>query len=130
MTQTEIEKGLEALDNLDKALVDRVSALSETELLAEMIEDGFDPQVEAEFIRTLSVRAAARSRMVAAKAAVASGRNRPAGLGGKPLVPANDFQVARGMTMAARNGTSQSEADIQSLVDDMAELHGPEDGAK
>ena len=130
MTQTDINKGLEALDNLERALVDRVSALSEAELLAEMVEDGFDPQTEAEIIEALTERAAARSRMATAKSAVASARSWSALPGGKHLVPANDFHAARGMTMAARNGTSQSEADIQSLADDMAELHGTEDGAK
>ena len=63
VTQAEIETVLAQLDNLDAALLERISLLSDDELLAEMIEDGLDPEKDAEECRQLLQQAATKARI-------------------------------------------------------------------
>ncbi len=119
MTGSKGREDLEGIRNLESAIVERLSALPEAELLAELAEDGIDADADAERVLVLSLNAAARARMAAAKAGVAIHRSRSGRLA---LRPANDPHEARGLTMAARNGASQSETDVNSVAEDLALL--------
>ena len=119
MTGSKGREDLEGIRNLESVIVERLSDLPEAELLAELAEDGVDADADAERVLALSLNAAARARMAAAKAGVAIYRSRS----GRPAPrPANDLHEARGLTMAARNGASQSETDVSSVAEDLALL--------
>ena len=108
-----------AVKNLEMALVDRLLALSPEEFLAEEAEAGTDIEREAEETRRLFERAAGKVRMAEAKAGLAAHRAEPRI---RHPVPANDLGTAEGLTLAARNGTEQTEADVRSVAEDLAEL--------
>lgn len=116
-----------AILNLEDALVEDLLAMSGDELLADSREIGMDVEQEAMHMQELLERAAGKARMAAAKAEMAEYRavrvlqSRSAG-----ARPANDMQEAR-LTLAARNGTDQTEADVKSVADDQAELAAFED---
>ncbi len=122
MTENGGSKDLEELRNIEDAVVDRLLELPEAELLAEMAEDGIDLEADATRIGALSKSAAGKARMAAAKASVVVhgvrfGQRSPAS-----QRPVQDIRDAKGLTMAARNGSSQSEADINSVADDLVLL--------
>ena len=105
---------------LQDALIDLVMQASEEEILAELREDGLDPDLEAESMRVDLARAAGKARMIAAKARLQRQTLRP-----RPGFesPANDdIGDARRLTRAARNGSEQSEADVQSAAQDLRDI--------
>lgn len=57
--------------------------------------------------------------MAAAKAGLAAHHTAPQV---RPPVPANDLGTAKGLTMAARHGTEQTEADVKTVAEDLADL--------
>jgi hypothetical protein len=122
-----IEKDRVAILNLEDALVKDLLAMSDNELMADSREIGMDVEREAMHVRQLLERTAGKARMATAKAEMAEYRARGASharsVGARP---ANDLQEAR-LTLAARNGTDQTEADIKSVAEDLAELAAFED---
>lgn len=62
------KKERKEIRQLQDALIDLVMDASDEELLAELREDGLDPDQEAETIRAELARAAGKARMAAAKA--------------------------------------------------------------
>ena len=121
------EKDRLAILNLEDALVEDVLAMSDEELMADSREIGMDVEQEAMHMRQLLERTAGKARMAAAKAEMAEYRARGASHARSAGArPANDLQEAR-LTLAARNGTDQTEADIKSVAEDLAELAAFED---
>ena len=121
------EKDRLAILKLEDALVEDLLAMSDDELVADSREVGMDVEQEAMHVRQLLERTAGKARMAAAKAEMAEyrarGTSRTRSAGARP---ANDLQEAR-LTLAARNGTDQTEADIKSVAEDLAELASFED---
>ncbi|MDR3529299.1 MAG: hypothetical protein P4L90_01895 [Rhodopila sp.] len=124
------EKDRLAILKLEDALVDDLLAMSDNELTADSREIGMDVEQEAMHVRQLLERTAGKARMAAAKAELAEYHARGAlharGAGARP---SNDLREAR-LTLAARNGTDQTEADIKSVAEDLAELAAFEDKSK
>lgn len=122
-----VEKDRLAILNLEDAMVEDLLNMSDEELLVNCRELGMDVEHEATQVQQLIERTAGRARMVAAKEEMAAYRARgilSAKVGGAR--PANDIQEAR-LTLAARNGGDQTEKDIKSVADDLAELAAFED---
>jgi hypothetical protein len=125
----------EALVRLSDILAEDVLGASDTEIVAEAVERGRDPAEDARAGRTLFERVAldvAKAKMAEAKAAVAATRgSRRAQPQLSPdearqtfeqIVAANDAELSRKLTMAARKGEGQSERDIAGIVEDLADL--------
>jgi hypothetical protein len=123
-------KDEEALRRLEDALIGDIGATSDDEILAEAKEDGIDPTAAAQ--HTLSLLRAAevrvgKAKLAAAKAGVVAVRNLSSAHNsacfnrGKVLPkPAND--PASRLTLAARNAGQQSDRDLETLAEDLAEL--------
>jgi len=119
-----------AILNLEDALVEDLLAMSDNELLADSREIGMDVDQEAIHLRQLLERTAGKARMAAAKAKMTEYRaRRGSHARSAGARPANDLQEAR-LTLAARNGTDQTEADVKSVAEDLAELAAFEDKAE
>lgn len=105
---------------LQDALIDLVMQASDEEILAELREDGLDPDLEAEAMRVELARAAGKARMAAVKARLQRQvlRSRP----GFELPANDDIGDARRLTIAARNGSEQSEADLQNTAGDLRDI--------
>lgn len=120
MNSQDEKKAREEIRNVERAMAARLSELSDADLEAELREDGIDPGQNAAHAASVLERAVGRARMAAARAGLAASRSRrnTAKVVGSPGV----LEDAKGLTMAARHGTEQSEADIASAADDLAEL--------
>lgn len=126
-------KDRDAMRRLENALIDDILNATDDEIAAEAAEEGIDLEAQATAMRSIFERArleSGKTRMAAAKAAAAA--HRSAALRGRVprLQPgvfegraANDVGNARKLTMAARNGTEQSERDLKSVEEDLAELN-------
>jgi hypothetical protein len=114
------DKERKEIRQLQDALIDQVLEASDEELLSELAEDGLDPDREAEAMGVELARAAGKARMAAARSRL----ERPALRGKTRFVPAanDDVVDARRLTMAARNGSEQSEADVISAAEDLREI--------
>jgi hypothetical protein len=114
------DKERKEIQHLQDALIDLVMEASDEEILAELAEDGLDLDQEAEAVGVELARAAGKARMAAAKSRL----ERQALRGKTKFTPAanDDVVDARRLTMAARNGSEQSEADVQSAADDLREI--------
>ena len=114
------EKERLALLNLEDALAERLLAMSDAELLAESEELGMDIEREAQAMQSLLQRVSGKARMEDVLAQMKSHRGRKA----RPALghSAPNIQEAKGMTLAARNGTEQSEADVNSVAEDLTDL--------
>jgi hypothetical protein len=126
MSKDEGKKYLDEVRNVELALAARLEAMSDAELEAELAESGLDLDAESARVEALLKRTAGKARMKVAKLGAAGHATSPRHLGRALPSPANDIRAAKGMTMAARHGTEQSEADLQSLADDLAELEAME----
>lgn len=115
------------LERLQDALIHDVLSASDEEILSDAREDGLDPAAVS--VEMLSLLDAAelkvgKAKMTAAKAGATAARR---GAGGsidanvRRLSAANDTE-ARRLTMAARNGSEQSERDLRGIAEDLAEL--------
>ena len=122
------------LDRLTDALVDDILGASDAEILAEAAELGDDPTQIASDMRTrleTAILHAGKARMLAARKALVSDRQRVG-----TVTPSNaaearrrydklvasDASLASKLTLAARKGEGQSQRDIESMIEDMAEL--------
>jgi len=107
---------------LQDALIEDIMAATDAEILAEVASDGLDIGLEAERVKAVFARAAGKARMAVAKAGVERSRARIPQVASPSRVASNDVTDARKLTRAARNGAGQSERDILSAAEDMAEL--------
>lgn len=132
-----------ALDRLTDALVEDILATPDADLLKEERDAGNDPSEVAKAARALYERASilsAKKKLQAAKAALRAERRPRMEAPVRELDPA----VARArlnalleqhpetktkLTMAARKGEGLSDADVQSMLEDLEELgvHLPSD---
>lgn len=126
----------EALDRLADALVEDVLGASDAVILAETKEDGEDPEIVADAMRALFekvVAADGKTRMAAARAAVAADRRRSAvvipfdPIAARRLLDralARDPEAANKLTMAARKGKTGdlSDDEVRSLLEDFRDL--------
>jgi hypothetical protein len=133
----------EALARLSDALAEDVLGTTDKEMLAEAVQRGADPAAEAEAGRALFDRISAevaKVKMAEAKAAVAATR-RPPRAGPRlsadearqafdRMVAANDAELSRKLTMAARKGEGQSDRDIAGVMEDLADLGAFDDGSE
>ena len=119
-----------ALDRLADALVEEILDASDEDILAEAEEDGLDPAKLADDLRgVLEGRAteAGKARLAAARRGVADAppsRVRRVGIDPAGAGRRYDAMIAqdRNLTLAARKGEGQSERDIESAIEDLAEL--------
>lgn len=124
----------EELDRLADFLIEDVLETSDDDVLAEVREDGLDPQIEAASVRALFEQAVLqtnRRRLLAAKAAVraehsaARHSNSPVSIQEarqRLQVILDQKEATPALTLAARNEAEMSEADILSLLQDLEEL--------
>jgi hypothetical protein len=135
-------KDSSALTRLNEALIEDILAASDEAIIAEVRQDGADPQVLAAVTRALFERAVASTKkaaLAAARAAVAADRRR------RPIVVPSDPAEARRrwelvvsqhpdtagkLTMAARKGKSGdfSDEEIRGLLEDFDDLGLSPDG--
>ncbi len=81
-----------------------------------------DVEHEAMQVRQVLDHAAGKVRMAAAKAEMSTYHTRVVShIRSAASLPANDLQEAR-LTLAARNGKDQTEADLKSVAEDLAKL--------
>jgi hypothetical protein len=132
-----------ALDQLTDALVENILATPDADLLKEEREAGNDPSASAKHARALYERASisvAKKKLQDAKAALQAERRPRVGAPGKKLDPAvartrlnvlleQHPETKTKLTMAARKGEGLSDADVQSMLEDLEELgvHLPSD---
>lgn len=126
-------KDRDAIRRLEDALIDDILNATDGEIAAEAAEEGIDLEAQATAMRSMFERArleSGKTRMAAAKAAAAAHRSaaprgRVPGLQSGAFAGrvANDVDNARKLTMAARNGTEQSDRDLRSVEEDLAELN-------
>lgn len=131
----------EQLRNLSEALLNDVLALSEQELLAELQAEGRDPVIEAADIQQNIADALALSGkacLASAKAAVVATRGVPLSLKILTLsvdekqhilrqFAANDTQLQKRLTMAARRGKGDAESELDSILRDLRDLGAIDD---
>lgn len=132
-------KERDALDRLADALADDILNVPDEDILAEADEDYGDSAKLAAETRALFERAkleAGKARLAAAKKAVTAARRQegavvsidPAeGRRRYNEIVARDSTLSAKLTMAARKGEGESERDIESAIEDLAELGGLDD---
>lgn len=120
------DKDREAARRLQDAMIEDILAASDEEIVAEAAEDGLAPEREAERMRATLARAAGKARMRVAKAQLASERGQASArvpdAGGARTSAANDVGQAKKVTMAARHGKDQTERDVETTAEDLADL--------
>ncbi len=128
------KKERSALDRLADALVDDILTASDEDILVEAEEDSIDPAKLTDDLRELFERTTTelgKAKLTAAKRAVADARQ--SGTSVVRIDPADarrrydamitqDRNLTQRLTLAARKGEGQSERDIDSAIEDLAEL--------
>lgn len=123
----------EAIDRLMSAMVDDLLNMPEEELIAEALSEGHNPTEEAEAMRAVieqAARACGQSRLKAAKDAVAAARARQnqnvvrldASAARQRLAAILAQNVDSGVSLAARNQSQLSDADVFGMLADLEEL--------
>lgn len=128
------KKERDALDRLADAFVEDILSASDEDILAEIAEDYRDPKELGEEMRALferTLQEEGRAKLAAAKKAAAEARSKSASV--VRIEPAearrryermidNDHELSSKLTLAARKGKGQSERDVKSAIEDLAEL--------
>ena len=114
------DKERKEIRQLQDALIDLVMKASDEEILTELKEDGLDADQEAEAMRVELARAAGKARMAAARSKLK--RQALAGKVAFGTAANDDLGDARRLTIAARNGSEQTEADVQSAAEDLRDI--------
>jgi len=134
MTQNNKSTAQEDLDRLADSFVDDVLKMTDEEVLAEAQDAFGDTASLVAEMRELfeeCVSESAKAKLSAAKEALAADSKAPASVAHFDRIRArreydallaNDNETKKKLTLAARNGRGQSESDIESAVDDLAEL--------
>jgi len=122
----------DAVRRLKDALVKDILEESDEQIAADAAEDGIDLERQAQAMRAMfeaEVVQAGKVKLQAAKAAVAAQRlvlvqRRAVGPASGEFAAgaANDVGSALTLTMAARNGGTQSERDLEGVKEDLTEL--------
>lgn len=123
----------EALERLEDALVNDVLNASDEDIIAEMKEEGIDPEQHAAQMRerfAAVVLQANKQRLLAAREAVAPARSRPFAAPAGPVDMAEarrrlrSVMASQPLTLAARKEkeTEMSDADVLGLLEDLREL--------
>lgn len=119
---------VKAQDAIRRLALRDLDATSDEELRAEFAADGVDPDAAARAVAAeldAVAAAAMRQRAMAAKARVAAPSKRPRVLPAlarmKELID-SAFRSDANLAAAFRDGKRQSDADLQSLYDDLVEL--------
>ena len=133
------KRAREALDRLADALADDILNASDEDILTEAAEDYGDSAKIATEMRALferTAQGAGKAKLAAAKEAAESARRRGSTVVNIDRVEArrryetivaNDSELSAKLTMAARKGEGQSERDIDSAIEDLAELGALDD---
>ena len=126
------KKARVALDRLADALVDDILNASDEDILAEITEEHGDPARLAAEMRALferKVLEAGKAKLAAAKQAAAEARRKGATvLSIDPAEARRRYErITAPLTLAARKGEGQSERDVDSAIEDLAELGTFED---
>ena len=123
-----------ALDRLTDALVDDILDASNEELLAEVAEDGIDLAGRVGKLREVfegAVTEVGKAKLAAARRAAANAErsgarvvriDRDDSRRRYDAMIAQDPNLTEKLTLAARKGEGQSERDIESAIEDLAEL--------
>ena len=128
------EKNDPTLHQLIDEAVEDLMKLSDAELMAELAEEGADPEAEAQAARNAigaGIARAGRARLVAARTAV--DRDRTARFVRSPVPVAmrasilerfanDDPKLKSRLTMAARKGEGITEQEMDSILADLREL--------
>lgn len=121
----------QALDRLADALVDDILNTSDEDILAELKEEGINPDHHAADMRARFdkvVMAANKAKLMAAKAAVAADRGRKPGSTSTPIDMTEarrrlrDTMASQPMTLAARSETEMTDSDVLGMLEDLKEL--------
>lgn len=118
---------VKTLDAIRRLALKDLDATSDEELRAEIVADGADPEAVARSVAIeldAAISAAMRDRAAAAKTRIVASsmaKRRPALARIRELID-NAFRVDSGLATAFREGTHQSDADLQSLYDDLVAL--------
>ena len=130
----DLRKERKALNRLADALVEDILDASDEEVLAEAGEDGIDPGRLTGHLRDVFERAAAdagKQKLAAAKQDAANARRSRARVvridhadarRRFEAMIAEDPKLTEKLTLAARKGEGQSDRDIESAIEDLAEL--------
>jgi hypothetical protein len=124
----------DALVRLADVLVDDIIDTPDKDILAEIADDYGDPAKLADNMRVLferTVHEAGKAKLAAAKRAAQEAHSKSATV--VSIAPtkarrryekmiADDKELSDKLTMAARKGEGQSECDILSTIEDLAEL--------
>jgi len=125
------ERERQALDRLADALVDDILNTSDEDILAELKEEGVDPDRQAANMRAQfekAVIAANKAKLTTAKAAVAADRGPRLGSASGPIdmVEARrrlrNAMASQPMTLAARNETEMTDSDVLGMLEDLKDL--------
>lgn len=125
------ERERQALDRLADALVDDIMNMSDEDILAEMKEEGVDPDRHAANMRAQfekAVMAANKAKLTTAKAAVAADRGLRPGSASAPIDMAEarrrlrSAMASQPMTLAARNETEMTDSDVLGMLEDLRDL--------
>ena len=127
------KRARDALDRLADAFVEDILGLSDEEILAEMREDNRDPEKLADEMRTLferTIQEEGKAKLAAAKMAVAKAQASDGAVvkisSAKrrryQAMLAKNTELSKNLTMAAREGEGASKRNIDSMIDDLAEL--------
>jgi len=118
-----------AMDSIRALALRDLEATSDEEIRAEIVEQGGDPDAAAQLVRAridAVMAEAMRAQTVAAKklmgtTAATTHKARPTIDRIKQLIQ-EAFRSDAGLAMAFREGTKQSDADLQSLYDDLVAM--------
>jgi hypothetical protein len=124
---------IERMKAIEIAMAEDANALSDEQIVAEMKEDGIDPNAKAQELRASAlsiVRAAKRRKLEAARArleGVEQGFKTPAKRPSIAEIKRRFQEILRGgsangLAIAFREGQQQSDADWESLWDDLVDL--------
>lgn len=125
------ERERQALDRLADALVDDILNTSDEDILAELKEEGVDPDRQAADMRAQFEKAAVASnkaKLAAAKAAVAADRGPRPASASAPIDMAEarrrlrSAMASQQMTLAARNETEMTDSDVLGMLEDLKDL--------
>lgn len=125
------DKERQALDRLADALVDDIMNTSDEDILAELKEEGVDPDRHAADMRARfekAVIAANKTKLMAAKAAVAADRGPRPASASAPIDMAEArsrlrrAMASQPMTLAARNETEMTDSDVLGMLEDLRNL--------
>ena len=126
----------EALNRLDRELIEDILSTSDEKIVNELKEDGEDPSKIADHMRVLFATTelhVAKQKLAAAKQAVAEAKDSAKSVSLQDAKRRIADKMSKGgrlgtkLTLAARSGEGQSDRDLDSAIEDLAELGALDD---